>query len=64
MQGIVISAPPILLSLRWQNEMFQVILAEVLAVRWQLVVHQIGQQFLQLQEESLAGRVAVWEHVK
>ena len=44
--------------------MFQVILAEVLAVRWQLVVHQIGQQFLQLQEESFAGRVAVWEHVE
>ena len=44
--------------------MGQVVVAEVLAVGRQLVVHQRGQHLLQLQEESLAGCVAVGEHVE
>ena len=50
--------------LGWCAEMREVVVAEVLAVGWQLVVLERGQNLLQLQEEALAGGVAVGEHVK
>ena len=40
------------------------VLPEVLAARWQLVVHQRGQHLTQLQEQSLAGRVVVGKHAE
>ena len=43
--------------------MREVVVAEVLAVGWQLVVLERGQNFLQLQEEALTGGVTVGEHV-
>ena len=43
---------------------FYVELAEVLAVGWQLMMHQRGQYFFQLQEESLAGLIlSEWPRV-
>ena len=45
------------------GEASHVVLAEVLAARWQLVVLEVGQQLAQLQEEALAGLVAVGVHV-
>ena len=50
--------------LGWLAEMCEVVVAEVLAVGWQLVVLERGQNLLQLQEEALAGCVAVGEHVE
>ena len=50
--------------LGWFAEVREVVVAEVLAVGWQLVVLERGQDLLQLQEEALAGGVAVGEHVK
>ena len=44
--------------------MGQVVVAEILAVGWQLVVLQRGQDLLQLQEEALARRIAVGVHVE
>ena len=44
--------------------MGEVVVAEVLAVGWQLVVLERGQNLLQLQEEALTGGVAVGEHVE
>ena len=49
--------------LGWLAEVCEVVVAEVLAVGWQLVVLERGQDLLQLQEETLAGCVAVGEHV-
>ena len=49
--------------LGWLAEVREVVVAEVLAVGWQLVVLERGQNLLQLQEEALAGCVAVGEHV-
>ena len=49
--------------LGWLAEVCEVVVAEVLAVGWQLVVLERGQNLLQLQEEALAGGVAVGEHV-
>ena len=37
--------------------------AVVLTVGWQLVVFEVGQHLLQLEEEALAGLVAVGIHV-
>ena len=42
---------------------FYVELAEVFAAGRQLVVYQRGQHLLQLQEESLAGLIAIGKHV-
>ena len=42
---------------------FYVELAEVFTARWQLVVLERGQHLLQLQEESLAGLIAIGKHV-
>ena len=39
--------------------MGQIVLAEVLAVGRQLVVHKMGQDLLELEEEAFAGGVAV-----
>ena len=50
--------------LGWLAEMCEVVVAEVLAVGWQLVVLERGQDLLQLQEEALTGGVAVGEHVE
>ena len=50
--------------LGWLAEVREVVVAEVLAVGWQLVVLERGQNLLQLQEEALAGGVAVGEHVE
>ena len=50
--------------LGWLAEMREVVVAEVLAVGRQLVVLERGQNLLQLQEEALAGSVAVGEHVE
>ena len=50
--------------LGWLAEMCEVVAAEVLAVGWQLVVLERGQNLLQLQEEALTGGVAVGEHMK
>ena len=44
--------------------MFQKILAEVLAVGWQLMMHEIGEELLQLEEETFARLVAVGVHVE
>ena len=44
--------------------LFIVVVAEVLAVGWQLVVDERGQHLLQLQEEPFAGGIAVGKHVK
>ena len=49
--------------LGWLAEVREVVVAEVLAVGWQLVVLERGQDLLQLQEEALTGCVAVGEHV-
>ena len=49
--------------LGWRAEMREVVVAEVLAVGWQLVVLERGQHLLQLQEESLAGLIAIGKHV-
>ena len=43
---------------------FNIELAIVFAVWWELVVHQRGQHLPQLQEEALAGCVAVGVHVE
>ena len=50
--------------LGWCAEVCEVVVAEVLAVGWQLVVLERGQDLLQLQEEALTGGVAVGEHVE
>ena len=42
----------------------KVVVAEVFAVRWQLVVYQIWQDFLQLKEESFAGLIVIGPHLK
>ena len=42
----------------------QIVLAEVLAIEGQLVVHQTGQDLLQLKEESFARRVVVRPHLE
>ena len=42
---------------------FYVKLAEIFAARWQLVVLERGQHLLQLQEEALAGLIALGKHV-
>ena len=44
--------------LGWRAEVCEVVVAEVLAVGWQLVVLERGQDLLQLQEEALTGGVA------
>ena len=41
----------------------EIVLAEVLAVGRQLVVNERGQHFFQLQEEALAGGIAIGVHV-
>ena len=40
----------------------EVIVAEVLAARGQLMVHELWQHLLQLHEEPLARRIAVGVH--
>ena len=50
--------------LGWLAEVREVVVAEVLAVGWQLVVLERGQDLLQLQEEALAGCIAVGEHME
>ena len=45
-------------------EVAQVVVAEVLAAEGELVVHEMGQDVLELEEEALAGRVAVGVHVE
>ena len=42
----------------------EIILAEVFAAGRQLVVYQRGQHFFELQEESLAGLIAIGIHVE
>ena len=42
----------------------QIILAEILAIRRQLMMHEVGQYLLQLEEESFAWLVAVGEHME
>ena len=42
---------------------FYVELAEVFTAQRQLMMHQRGQHFFQLQEESLAGLIAIGKHV-
>lgn len=42
----------------------EVVVAEVLARWWQLVVDEGGEELFQLEEEALAGRVAVGVHAK
>ena len=44
--------------------MGQIVLAEVLAVGRQLVVHKMGQDLLELEEEAFAGGFAVGVHVE
>ena len=44
--------------------MGQIVLAEVLAVGRQLVVHKMGQDLLELEEEAFAWDIAVGVHVK
>ena len=41
-----------------------VVVAEILTTQGQLVVLEVGQEFLQLQEESFAGGVVVRPHMK
>ena len=43
---------------------FYVELAEVFAVGWQLMMLERGQHFFELQEESLAGLIAIGKHVE
>ena len=43
---------------------FDVVVAIVLAVRGQLVVDEIGKNFLELEEKTFAWSVAVGVHVK
>ena len=42
---------------------FYVELAEIFTAQRQLVVYQRGQHFFELQEESLAGLIAIGKHV-
>ena len=42
----------------------QVVFAEVFAALWQLMMLQIGQHFLELEEEAFAGFVVIGEHVE
>ena len=42
----------------------KIVLAEILAVHGQLMMHQRGQHLLKLQEESFARLVTIWPHVK
>ena len=41
-----------------------IILAEVLATEWELVVLEVGKNLLELEEETLARLVAVGIHVE
>ena len=50
---------------RWLRRFLgQIVLAEVLAVGRQLVVHKMGQDLLELEEEAFAGGFAVGVHVE
>ena len=42
----------------------QIVFAEIFAVGREVVVDEVGEDFLQLEEESLAWFVAVGEHVE
>ena len=42
---------------------FYVELAEIFTAQRQLMMHQRGQHFFQLQEEALAGLIAIGKHV-
>ena len=42
----------------------EVVFAEVLAVWWELMMHQRGQHLAQLEEQAFAWRIAVGKHVE
>ena len=41
-----------------------IILAEVLAIGWELMVFKVGEYFLQLEEEAFAGLVTIGIHME
>ena len=61
-QLLTFNSLPLPVGQYWED--IKTIVEEVLAPLGQLVVLEVGQQLLQLEEEPLAGFVAVGEHVE
>ena len=54
----------IICYLTFRSQAAQVVVAKVLAALWQLMMHQRGQNLLQLQEETFSWDVVVGKHVE